>query len=134
MRWTYKETVSDWLNYTDVDLIHNKDEEELWHKSKTITLDSILAFDYIRRRTDNLPLSNDNRIQALIDLCLLSCRNDYFERFCRYRPDIYHNQESLWWIDCWEAIRLNNILHELGIRDINEYFKNSEGEWFEKKW
>ena len=81
MRWTYKVTVRDWLNYTDVDLIHNKDEEELWHKSKTITLDSILAFDYIRRRTDNLPLSNDNRIQALIDLCLLSCRNDYFERF-----------------------------------------------------
>lgn len=134
MRWTYKETVRDWLNYTDVDLIHNKDEEELWHKSKTITLDSILAFDYIRRRTDNLPLSNDNRIQALIDLCLLSCRDDYFERFLQYRPDIYHNQKFLWWIDCWEAIRLNNILHELGVRDINEYFKNSEGERFEEKW
>lgn len=134
MRWTYKETVSDWLNYVDVDLIYNKDKDELWHKSKTITLDSILAFDYIRRRTDNLPLSNDNRIQALIDLCLLSCRDDYFERFLQYRPDIYHNQKSLWWIDCWEAIRLNNILHELDIRDINEYFKNSEGERFEEKW
>jgi hypothetical protein len=134
MRWTYKETVRDWLNYVDESLIYNKNRGELWDKSKTITLDSILAFDYIRRRTDNLPLSNDNRIQALIDLCLLSCRDDYFERFLRYRSEIYHNQESRWWIDCWETIRLNNILHELGIRDITEYFKNSEGKWFKEKW
>ena len=126
--------MTDWLNYIDRDLSYKFKQEELWHTSKTIALDSILALNYLRTRTDNLPITMDNRVQKLLDMCQTYCRNDYFHRFLKFDSDFYHNVESLWWIYCWESIRLNNILHELGIRNIESYFKTSEGYEFESKW
>ena len=88
---------------------------------------------YIRDNTDQQPESTDNRYQKLLDICKNYCRNDYFQRFV-YHDRRYYQTESLWWIDCWESIRLNNILHEHGVRDINHYFRTSEGQNFRDRW
>lgn len=131
--WDSTEVIHDWLNHIDNDLIQRAIHEELWHSSKELVLDSIEVLEYIRKATDNIHVTQDNRFQKLVDLCCTPCRNDYFHRFlgCDKR---YYPTEALWWIDCWQSIRLNNTLNDLHIRSIRDYFKSSEGRWFKDKW
>lgn len=128
-----KEAINDWLTYIDYDIILNK-ESELSSSKKVLVLDSIDALNFIREATDNTPINLDKRLQYLVDLCLLPCRNDYYQRFLGYRSQYYRTQED-WWNDCWQSIRLNNILHEMYIRPIGLYFSEaSDGKNFAEKW
>lgn len=136
--WTYKEAINDWINYIDSEIFPKFQFliEEPWHNTKTIILDSIEVMDFMRKFDSDIPMSTDNRLQNLLDICVSGCRHDYFDRFKQYRPEVYHGSENLWWIDCWESIRLNNILHELDVRHIDGFFTESlsGGGEFKKKW
>lgn len=98
------EVVDNWLNYIDFEMIN--DNSELGFNKKTFVLDSIEVLDFIRKNTDNIPRSYDNRLQFLLDLCQLPSKNDYYQRFLRYDSKYYHDKNH-WWIDCWQSIRLN---------------------------
>jgi hypothetical protein len=134
MNWGINEVVSDWLNYTDSKIIQENENGELWHNSKNFVLDSIEVLDYIRKSTDNISYGLDNRFQKLIDATMQNCRNDYYHRFLKYNGIYYNNIKALWWIDCWQSIRLTNILHELNILTIDAFFDSSDGRPFEEKW
>lgn len=134
MNWSSTEVVSDWLNYIDSVIIIEKGDSELWHNTKNLVLDSIETLDYIRKATDNIPAFEDNRFQKLIDVCMQNCRNDYYQRFLEYKGSYYHERKDLWWIDCWQSIRLNNILHEMDILTIDTFFDSSDGKHFRDKW
>ncbi|MBZ5529644.1 MAG: hypothetical protein LAN71_17315 [Acidobacteriia bacterium] len=134
MNWVSTEVISDWLNYLDSVIIPEKGGSELWHNSKSLVLDSIEVFEYIRKATDNIPINQDNRFQKLLDICMQNCRNEYYQRFLGYKGIYYHNIKPLWWIDCWQSIRLINILHELNIQTIDAFFDTSDGKRFREKW
>lgn len=126
------EVIDDWLNYIDIELIPTTSELGLYRK--TFVLDSIEVLNFIRTYTDDVPTNHDDRLQFLIDLCLLPCKNDYYQRFLGFKSK-YYRSENDWWVDCWQSIRLNNILHEIGIRSINHFIsEESDGEYFGKKW
>lgn len=126
------EVIDDWLNYIDIKFI--SETSELWFNRKTFVLDSIEVLNFIRIHTDDIPTNQDDRLQFLIDLCLLPCRTDYYQRFLKFVSKHYSSKNN-WCVDCWQSIRLNNILHELGIRSINDFFlDDSDGKYFEKKW
>lgn len=133
MKWTSLDCINDWLDYLDQNIIYLNSDGELWHNSKAIVLDTIEILDYLRQNTDNIPAYYDNRFQKLLDICQNNCRNDYFHRFLGIDKRHYA-REDLWWIDCWQSIRLNNILHEYRIRSIFNYFETSEGKNFSNKW
>lgn len=126
------EVIDGWLNYIDNELIPETSELGLYRK--TFVLDSIEVLNFIRTCTDDIPTNQDDRLQFLIDLCLLPCRNDYYQRFLGFNSK-YYRSENDWWVDCWQSIRLNNILHELGTRSINYFVsEESDGKYFGEKW
>ncbi|MBU4222322.1 MAG: hypothetical protein KKA10_12045 [Euryarchaeota archaeon] len=98
-----KEAINDWLTYIDYDIIIK--DVDLNSSKKLLVLDSIDALNFIREATDNNPINLDERLQYLVDLCLLPCRNDYYQRFLGYRSQYYRTRED-WWNDCWQSIRL----------------------------
>lgn len=122
------------MEYIDFNVFYEDYRTGLWHNTKNLILDSILVLNYIRNKTDGLPMASDSRVLSLIDLCEKDRRNDYFERFLYYDKEVYHNCKNLWWVDCWHSIRLNNILSELKVRSLIEYFGSSDGEKFKEKW
>lgn len=133
--YTNKEAINDWLNYIDYDIISSK-ESELSFSKKILVLDSIEVLDFIRKATDDddLPIHLDGRLQFLIDMCQLPCRNDYYQRFLGYNSTYYRTKND-WWNDCWQSVRLNNILHEMDIISIDFYLSDpSDGKYFAKKW
>lgn len=133
--YTNRETINDWLNYIDHDIISSK-ESELSFSTKILVLDSIEVLDFIRKATDDddIPIHQDQRLQKLIDLCKLPCKQDYYNRFLRYESRFYSNKNN-WWNDCWQSIRLNNILHEMSIRQVDSYLMTpSDGKYFAAKW
>lgn len=134
--WTYKEVVEDWINYLDETIIPQNSYKEPGHNHKTIILDSILVFSYLREVNGNISANEDYRLQKLFEICTCNCRSDYYHRFLNYNPKYYKNNKNMWLLDCWEAIRLNNILHELDYRKIPDFFQKSlsGGADFEKKW
>jgi hypothetical protein len=127
--WTYKEIVEDWINDLDERIISQSYDEEPGYNHKTIILDSILVCSYLREVKGNISASEDYRLQKLFEICTYNCGLDYYHRFLKYIPRHYSNREDLWWLDCWESIRLNNILHELNYRDIHEFFSKIVKWW-----
>lgn len=123
--------VSDWLRFLDYDL---ERDHEMWQNRKTLVLDSIEVLNYIRENTSSkVEVISDSRIQSLFDLCQLPCRTDYYSRFLKFDSRFYNNENN-WWLDCWQTIRMKNLLHKFGLIDLNEYLlENSDGEYFAKK-
>jgi hypothetical protein len=123
--------VSDWLHFLDSDLERDHD---MWQNRKTLVLDSIEVLNYIRENASpNVDIKSDSRIQSLFDLCQLPCRTDYYNRFLKFDTRFYHNENN-WWLDCWQTIRMKNLLHKFEIINLNEYLlKDSDGEYFAKK-
>ena len=131
--FTDSEVINDWLTLIDDTLVYETDHE-LWQNRKTLILDSIEVLNHIRKETSDLDIRDDNRIQSLLDLCSLPCRNDYYQRFLRFDSRYYRNEND-WWVDCWQTIRMKNILHKLGFIDINSYLEGvSDGIEFAEKW
>lgn len=126
------EVIDNWLNYIDNELIPDTSELR-WYK-KTFVLDSIEVLNFIRTYTNDIPTNRDDRLQFLIDSCLLPCRNDYYQRFLGFNSKYYRSKND-WWVDCWQSIRLNNILHEMDVRSISCFFsESSDGREFSEKW
>lgn len=132
-KFTDYEVINDWLDFIDNKLMSDH-YQELGYNRKTLVLDSIEVLDYIRKTTSDLDISADNRIQYLLGLCDLPCRNDYYHRFLKFNSTYYRTQND-WWVDCWQTIRMKNTLHKFELVDINIYLKEaSDGEYFAEKW
>lgn len=127
------DVIKDWIDFLDNNLT-KEEGAELWQNRKTLVLDSIEVLNYIREMTSDLSIESDNRIQSLLDLCELPCRQDYYNRFLRYDDRFYRNIND-WWVDCWQTIRMKNLLHKFDLVDLNLYLlEQSDGEYFAEKW
>ena len=132
-RLTRSEVINDWIDFLDQALTRG-DNHELWQNRKTLVLDSIEVLNYIREMTSDFDINYDNRIKYLLGLCGLPCRDDYYHRFLKFN-DKYYRTENDWWVDCWQTIRMKNILHKFGLVDLNSYLSSeSDGEYFSEKW
>jgi len=124
--------INDWLY--QLDNLRVDTSTEMWQNRKTLVLDSIEALDYIRKKTSGIDINADSRIQHLLDLCQLPCRSDYYERFLRY-DNRYYRCKNDWWVECWQTIRMKNLLHNFGLIDLTKYLtEKSDGEEFAEKW
>lgn len=125
--------IADWLDFLDNGL-ENEKYSEMWQNRKTLVLDSIEVLNYIREKTSDIDIGDDSRIQSLFDLCQLPCRNDYYQRFLKF-DNRFYNCMNDWWVDCWQTIRMKNLLHKFGLININEYLLGeSDGKYFAEKW
>ena len=126
------DVISDWLDY--LDNLNVDTSTEMWQNRKTLVLDSIEVLNYINEKTSDFNIEADARMQYLLDLCQLPCRSDYYERFLRYDSRFYKFKND-WWVECWQTIRMKNLLHKFGLIDLNEYLlKKSDGKEFAAKW
>jgi len=127
-----QDLINDWID--TLDTLRVDTSTEMWQNRKTLVLDSIEVLDYLRRKTSDVDIEEDSRLQHLFDLCQLPCRSDYYERFIRYDNRFYRCQND-WWVECWQTIRMKNLLHKFGLISLNEYLKSeSDGREFNAKW
>jgi len=127
-----QDVIDDWLNFLDE--LRVDTDTEMWQNRKTLVLDSIEVLNYIREKTSDINIEADSRLQHLFDLCQLPCRRDYYQRFLGFDVRFYRAKND-WWVDCWQTIRMKNLLYNFGLINLNEYLhQESDGKEFAGKW
>lgn len=134
--WTYNEVIEDWIEYLENTILPKNSYDEPGFNHKLVILDSILALNYLRKSDGNISFTQDLRLQRLFETCTSVCADDWFHRFLGYNSSKIGDNKNFWWLNCWETIRLNNVLHKFNYRKINDFFLESMsgGQEFAEKW